>query len=243
MLARVRDTAPCVRARWGGKLSRHVELEIRRLAGPSDPELPRLVEIYEDVILESERKPRAEIMEMVEDPSCIFAIAKRADLAVGFAILFLFRRSSAAVLEYMGVRRDHQGRGVGRALFRAISGRDFIASRPLLLEVDSESEDVEDGERSLRRRRKAFYRALGCREVGGFIYSMPTLGERPPPKMNLLVSGGDLGAMVADADVRSWVRSLYEEMYHRPASDPSIWRMTSALPPSLPLIQPVQRIP
>lgn len=206
------------------------ELRVRPLSSESEREFEALVRIYEDVLPASERKDRQALRAMLARDDCVFSIGELGGEIAGFAIRTALAATKADLLEYMGVARTKQGRGVGRALFAAVAQASAGHDRLLLLEVDSEAEDVGPAERRRRERRKAFYRELGCREVSALAYVMPNLHGVEPPRMNLLLCGRDLPAAVSKAEVRRWLEAIYAEVYGRDADDPRIGAMLSGLP-------------
>ena len=78
------------------------------------------------------------------------------------------------LLEYLAVAANAQGGGTGSALFTAsLAASGMDPGTLLLIEVDSEADTVDAGERAVRLKRKQFYRRLGCLEVAGFDYILP----------------------------------------------------------------------
>ena len=120
---------------------------------------------------------------MVESDDYEFLVALDGHDVQAFSIVKRFSDADGCLLEYMAVERPLRGRGVGGRLFRAACTTPAIVTRHVLLEVESEGE--EGLERTVRARRKAFYRALGCREVSGLAYLMPSVAVSRPPPMNV----------------------------------------------------------
>ena len=187
-----------------------------------------LLRIYREAIPQSERKGDDTLRGMLQRVDYQFQIARMGDAVAGFSIVKCFTEADGCLLEYMAVDRPIRGRGIGGALFRAACGSATTASRYVLLEVDSDAQPVPD--RDIRARRKSFYRALGCLEVAGLSYLMPSVTEQRPPEMNLLVYRRMLPATIDKSRLRQWLECIYAEVYQKPTDDARIALMLSALP-------------
>jgi ribosomal protein S18 acetylase RimI-like enzyme len=192
-----------------------------------------LLRIYREAIPQSERKTDDTLNGMLQRSDYEFQVARSGDDVVGFSIVKCFSDTDACLLEYMAVDRPLRGRGIGREVFRAAADSALTAARYVLIEVDSDTRSAPD--RAIRTRRKAFYRALGCREVAGLSYLMPSVTGQRPPEMNLLVYRLRLGATLEKARLRQWLRSIYAEVYQKSADDARIELMVSTLPDSIEL--------
>ena len=169
--------------------------------------------IYEAEIPRGEQKTREQILASLAHPDVRFwAYARRGDV-IGLSILYVPRGEGVMLLEYLAVAANAQGGGNGSALLTA----SFAASRVdpgtlLLIEVDSEADTVDAGERAVRLKRKQFYRRLGCLEVAGFDYILPLENYGPAPKMNLLVLGVEEDDLET-ARLKQAVTGIYQHVY------------------------------
>lgn len=145
-------------------------------------------------------------------------------------MIFDCESAGVSLLDYLFSRMDMRGSGLGAALFRAVAGE--LGDRRLLIEVDSEREASAD--QAIRKRRKDFYRRLGCRQLVGLPYILPLPGEGDPPLMDILVLGEERDA-VATAEVRDWLLAMIGEAYPDVAAAPLVSRMLDDLGPSIPL--------
>ena len=203
------------------------DIAYRRI-GPADAAaFEGLHTIYVDVFPLSERKPRDRLLAMLNTAAYVFIVGEAGGDVLCFAITRILEGAGAALLEYMGVRRDLQGKGLGGRTFRGVVGHPSLAGMTLLLEVEDERGLDPSGDEA---RRKAFYRDLGCREVAGLAYVMPTVADGAPPPMNILTHGAASGAPVARATLTGWLQAIYAQVYGRPRTDPAIAAMVSPLP-------------
>lgn len=181
--------------------------------------------IYETAIPRAEQKTRAQIVAGLRHPGFRFWAFEYEGEVAGIAIHYASAAENVLLLEYLAIAPKLQGKGLGSELFKA----SFEASRLdqktlLLIEVDSDKEDVSAKEKRIRLSRKQFYRRLGCREADGFDYILPLENYGPPPRMNLLVLGARSGS-VQTARLRRAVQDIYVNVYRCPPDDPRLDRM------------------
>ena len=211
-----------------GKSNEEIPVRILPLQPDMTASFKDLLRIYREAIPQGERKSDDTLAEMLQRTCYEFQIACSGDAVAGFSIVRGFAEVDACLLEYMAVDRPLRGRGIGGELFRAACRSAIAATRYVLIEVDSDAELVADQE--IRRRRKAFYRALGCREVAGLCYLMPLVTEQSPPEMNLLVFRPALPRTISKSRLRQWLECIYTWVYQESGSDPRIDLMLKALP-------------
>jgi len=203
-------------------------LAVQRLESAEDPGFQALLAIYRAALPGSERKPDAQLAEMIARPEYLFLVVTLGGAVAGFSISLYLTQSDACLLEYMAIDAEQRGHGLGQFLFRHLVEMPPQAGRYLLAEVDSEK--LPSADRDDRVRRKRFYRNLGCREVEGFDYLMPPLSRNTPPAMDLMVYRRDLPEAIAKTLVREWVEDIYTHVYSRQPADPRIATMMENLP-------------
>jgi hypothetical protein len=96
----------------------------------------------------------------------------------------------------------------------------------MLIEVDSDREQAAD--RDMRVRRKNFYRRLGCRELEGVDYILPLASKGQPPEMDLLLHTANKLNKIEVNDLRSWIKTIYTDVYDRSSQDHRIEIMLSS---------------
>ena len=181
--------------------------------------------LYETSIPRAEQKTYDEVLAGLGRDDVRFWTFTRGDETLGMSILFADRAQNTMLLEYLAVSPTARSGGIGSALFTAsFEASRFDAATQLLIEVDSEAEDVSEAERVLRLKRKQFYRRLGCREVQGFDYILPLDHYGPAPRMSLLVLGAD-GSALDTAHLRRALTTIYREVYAQREDDPRLGAM------------------
>ena len=203
-------------------------MNVHRVRSAGEPAFDGLSRVYTQALPASERKSMDALRAMIERPEYLFLVVEQADAVVGFAIAIALAGCDAALLEYMAVDEKQRGRGIGRLLFRAITGWPEAHDRFLLMEVDSGRVVCEDA--LDRARRKSFYRRLGCREIDGLGYVMPRVSAEEPPQMEMLVYRRDLPERVEKTRVRGWLDACYAQVYGQAVPDERIDAMLAELP-------------
>lgn len=149
-------------------------------------------------------------------------------MLIAAAVIFDCAGAAVSLLDYLFSRQDQRGAGLGAALFGAAITD--LSGRRLLVEVDSDREASAD--REIRRRRKNFYRRLGCRELVGLPYILPLPGAGDPPLMDLMVLG-ETRDVVATREVGDWLLAMIGEAYPDAPAEILVTRMTENLGPSI----------
>jgi GNAT superfamily N-acetyltransferase len=211
-------------------------VKLEQLASSQGETFRQLYAIYAASIAAREQKRESWIAAMIDAPEYRVWVAKAGGLVRGFSILFVPAAGGFALLEYMAVTPDRRNHGLGAELFRRTVERAVTPEErplPVLLEVDSDREDVSD--RAIRTRRERFYRRLGCLRIAGLRYLMPLGGEGSPPEMDLLIYTAEpLGRLarteVARSELKRWLETIYRDVYHCPSDDPRLAQMVAGLP-------------
>ncbi|WP_168694363.1 GNAT family N-acetyltransferase [Sphingomonas flavalba] len=182
-----------------------------------------LIALYEDALPPAERKPSAAILAYPRRADRRVIGARAADgRLIGFAILYVAAR--VALLEYMATHPDARGGGLGGQLFAAALAA--AEGRPMLIEVDSDRAATEDDP---ARRRKRFYRRLGCVEIAGLAYRMPALNAARPPAMELLAHLNGRDRPIGRAELAGWLTGIFTEVYAQAAAERPVAAMLAAL--------------
>jgi len=208
-------------------------MRIQQIRERDKAEFDGLVRVYEASLAASERKSVAALLEMLARPEYVFLVVIEEERVVGFAVAMALIGSDAAQLEYMAVDAEFRRRGMGAELFGAVAEWQKFAGRFVLVEVDSEHED--SAEREQRARRKAFYRRVGARELGGLRYVMPAVTAATPPLMELMVYRRELPECIEKERVRGWLEAYYAQVYGVAAGDGRIDAMVDGCAECIPL--------
>jgi len=205
--------------------------QTRKIISPSDPAFQALLDIYTEAHPASERKSTEALHRMIARPSYLFLVTSERGSVVGLTISACLAGCDACLLEYMAVKAECRGRGIGARMFSELAARPELSGRFLMLEVDSDKPPEPDVQE--RTRRKNFYRRLGCKEVRGFAYKMPAVSAPAPPPMEIMLYRKPLPESIEVAVFRSWIECCYEQIYGVSGSSADIDLMFHKLDGSL----------
>jgi hypothetical protein len=204
-------------------------LTFTALTAAHGAELKQLIAIYQEAIDPSEQKTPAELEAMIADLRYHFIVCQSDGDVSGFSISFQPAGADFWLLEYMAVSSRSRSKGLGQATFFDAYRRGLArdASAVMLLEVDRPGGSTNPSNDTLARFR--FYRRLGCRCVEGLDYILPLeTGSTPPPMLLLTYCVPPL-ATISKARLKTWLSTVYSDVYAQSASDPRLERMTSQL--------------
>jgi GNAT superfamily N-acetyltransferase len=181
--------------------------------------------IYETAIPKAEQKTRRQMLAGLKHPGFRFWAFEHEGEIAGIAVLYASASNNTLLLEYLAISPKLQGKGLGSTFFEAAFEASRMDARTLMvIEVDSEKEDVSAKEKRIRLSRKAFYRRLGAREVEGFDYILPLENFGPAPRMSLLLLGAKAGR-IETARLRAAVQDIYVNVYRCSPDDPRVAQM------------------
>jgi ribosomal protein S18 acetylase RimI-like enzyme len=202
------------------------DIDILAISSPTDPHFSEVYRIYRESIPDREQKSRPAMERLVASSQYRTWAAIDHGQVVGMAVFFAPAGESFALLEYMAVDPRYRNRGVGGILFRSTldSLRRRRPETVLILEVDSDL-DTSAQDREIRRRRKSFYRRLGCRVIKGCDYLLPLPGKGEPPRMELMAHPTARESPIPRRELEQWLRSIYRDVYSCSENDPRIARM------------------
>ena len=129
----------------------------------------------------------------------------------GFSLVLHLKESNSSFLDYLAVRRDLRGGGIGGALYEAT--REYcqgIGSRGLYVDVDPDEEEFAKDEADLaeRRKRMRFYEYYGARPLVNNDYHLPA-GE-PPTTAYLLFDDLNRTEPLSRSEARTAVRWILQ---------------------------------
>ncbi len=219
-------------------------LTLHRLTTDLDPRFAALLRLYAEAFPSRERKPVAQLHSMLRQSGYSFLLAEHDSRPIGLAILFHAQTAEVSLLEYLAVAPEARGQGFGRNLLHTLRQTPELATRPLLVEVESDRGSIpgqptpgQPAPGQLERhRRKQFYRSAGAREIAGLRYRMPPVTPEPPPAMELMLFADPVPTALPRTRLAAWLVAIYREVYAKPASDPALREMLGGLPQELRLI-------
>lgn len=193
-----------------------------------------LYEIYKTSFPLAEQKPEEEIRRLLSHPDYSVFTVEKNQKTVGFAIYFRSCEAPFYLLEYMAIDPIQRSGGLGNHLFNrsveTLIGE--FGAKPIWIEIDTPSgSDTTTPE----YRRERFYRNAGCKRVMEFNYILGLKTLHTPPPMSLMVYAPDRNTITKD-ELRTHVRSMYQNVYGRSGDETEIDHMFTNLDTTLKLI-------
>jgi GNAT superfamily N-acetyltransferase len=206
------------------------ECRVELLAGADRGLLAAVTAIYEEAFPPSERKPSSFLDDAVAREDYEMLVARTGDDVAAFALTYSSSAQSLCLLEYLATARALRNRSFGSMLFETVLDRHRGAS--ILIEAEAKAPATDQAS---VLRRQAFYRRLGCRQLGEVPYKMPRVGSQAPPPMHLLV-GGEVPPLIPRDRLQAWLRDIYENVYGLEDPDPLVHQVLRDQPSSIPLL-------
>jgi hypothetical protein len=186
----------------------------------------RVAAIYADSFSDGLRVPFAELSQPAEGNRMLVALAGPAP--VGFAALRLLGSVGWSFLRYFAIERSRRSQGAGREFWPLLLRELAVGGWParIVFEVEDPAEAAGDAaECLLRRRRIAFWTAVGARLLPVPDYVMPDYTGAGTEPVLLMAS-----AEVPTTDeVRSLVRGVYADRYGLSPADPLVFRALATI--------------
>lgn len=186
--------------------------------------------ILEESIAVQEQLPSEEFARLLAtDEYRVYAFQANGE-AGGVAVIYLSVRTPFVLLDYMAIRYDRRGRGLGATLFAAVV--DIArAERPealwLVFEVDDDREGSRE-RRSLNRRRIAFYRRCGAHLLENVPYRFPA-SSTGPVAMRLMAYPLRFGATITAAYLQEVITDTFRTIH--PGNDDLMRWIVERVPP------------
>ncbi|HEY5713359.1 MAG TPA: GNAT family N-acetyltransferase [Allosphingosinicella sp.] len=203
---------------------------LRDITGHDHRALENIRELYGESFPANERKPESFIREAADRDDYSLLAMIEGPRVVAFAIVYRSADQELSLLEYMATAPDRMSRGLGSAVFKEVAARNM--GRVLILEV--EAEESSGSSDAPARRRKSFYRNLGCRQLQGLNYRMPKVSSTAPPPMHLLVV--ESRTKVKRNTIGRWLEDIFRNVYGVIEPEQAVQSMLSDCPESIPLV-------
>jgi ribosomal protein S18 acetylase RimI-like enzyme len=178
--------------------------------------------IYRDEFSASSRLSIARVCQLLRTGSYQLFIAQENEEVLGFALVWKCPRPVFVHLDYIAVRQDRKGHGLGTALYRwLITHLKDFAPRAYLFTLEVEEDLI------------AFYRRSQTYLLADVPYLFP--GPRGPIPMHLMVYDRQKRAVLARKTVQGIIRALYQGLHNRQADDALLRSFISCIPQQISL--------
>lgn len=210
------------------------DIKALRITDPSSSVFAASLEILRESISPSEQLGDEKLRRLLErDDYRMYSLVMNAAVAAT-AILYLPKAEPFAWLDYMAVRPELRGRGLGSLLFQELvktATSEMPGASYLIFEVDDDRNDSTRLD-SISRQRIEFYRRLGARLLSNAEYLFPS-PTGPAVPMRLMVYRLRPGAELSQESLREALENIYQEIHGRKKDDPILRSTVDNLPSHL----------
>lgn len=199
------------------------------LHAPSGELFESAMRIYLDCFPANERQPSEVVHERVRSGKSVFFAAVDQDECVGMAMLWDFKGIPFVLLDYLAIREDRQGTGIGSGFFRFLSEEISRRRKRIVIEVEHPGSGTNTAQ---RRRRIRFYLDNGAGILQGVPYLLPPLDGTTATDMLLMISPAKDCPVMRHDEIRELIMRLYLELYRRDGQDSLLNSFISQIPES-----------
>jgi ribosomal protein S18 acetylase RimI-like enzyme len=181
------------------------------------------IQIYQAEFPADSRLSLAKVRTLLTDGQYQLFVSQRDQEVLGFALVWINHSPAFVHLDYIAVRQDQQGQGVGTTLYRwLIAHLRELCPRASLLTLEVDDELV------------PFYRKNETQVLHQISYLFP--GRFGPLPMHLMVYDRQHRKALKRTLVRDVIRALYHNLHRRPANDPLLRSILPRIPLSVQLV-------
>ena len=191
-------------------------MEVKEILDVDSTEFQQSLQIYSSSFPPVETKPIDRIKNMLrDDENYHLYVAINKNKVLGFSLLYVFKNLGIALLDYMAVAPEYQGKGIGSIIFwHNIHELESKISRPIGLFLEVQREDGVDAIEAIRRKRRlGFYTKLGVRLLEGVNYLIPPQHGSEPEKTYLMILPLKKVSFFTKEKVVKYIKAIYDSVY------------------------------
>ena len=200
-------------------------MSILKLTDFNTAEFDYSLEIYKSSFPSNETRPTHNIVDLLTyDKNYQLFVCLKDDLVVGISLMYVFRSLGFGLLDYMAVKPDYQGQGLGREIFEGTFER-FASDIPngtgLVMEIQREDiPNLQEREINERKNRIRFYMKMGVKILEGVNYFLPPIQHGIKPEaMYLMIRLHSERQYLPKESVFQYIRAIYSTIYQYHAND------------------------
>lgn len=200
-----------------------VPVSVVRVVHYSSRSFRDAMQIYQAEFPTDSRLSLAKIRALLKTGQYQLFVSQRDQEVLGFALVWVSHSPAFVHLDYIAVRHDQKGQGIGTALYRWLTAHlQELCPRASLLTLEVDDELI------------PFYRRSETRVLHKTPYLFP--GRFGPLPMHLMVYDQQHRETLTRTLVRDVIRALYHNLHRRSANDPLLRSFLSRIPLSVQLV-------
>lgn len=175
--------------------------------------------IYTESFPLNERQPENIIKERVEKKLYQMYIGQLNNSVALMALFYPLKKTNFILFDYMATAKKFRNKGIGTKFIQHMINilENNISSTHMILEVENPRYGTN---KEQKKRRVAFYKRLGAKEMNNVRYVLPPLsGSDLPTEMILMVLPDYNNGIIDGNLVRELIIQIYKEVYNRDKSD------------------------
>ncbi|SRR6266498_3248045 len=204
---------------------------VLRITDLGSQKFAECIAILRESIPRGEQLPTQRMRELLTGDSYQLLSLGTSEGTLAVAIVYFSAELPFCLLDYMAVRADVRGQGVGSALFHAVVEIARQANPVpdwLLLEVDDDREGTAES-RTVDRRRIESYQHLGARLLHNVPYRFPSAFVAPVP-MRLMAYPLRASATLSADDLRRTIADVFLNVHGRGSGDELLLWFEASVP-------------
>jgi GNAT superfamily N-acetyltransferase len=200
-------------------------MSIVKLTDFNSAEFDCSLEIYKSSFPPNETRPTQKIVDLLKrDKNYQLFICLKDNSVAGISLMYVFRSLGFGLLDYMAVKPDYQGQGLGREIFVGTFER-FASDIPngtgLVMEIQREDiPNLEEREMNVRKNRIRFYMKMGVKILEDVNYFLPPIQHGIKPEaMYLMIKPLTERQYLLKESIFEYIRAIYSTIYQYHAND------------------------
>jgi GNAT superfamily N-acetyltransferase len=211
------------------------QIKLSEITDVASREFQEALEIYNDSFPSNERHMEDVIIDRFQKKLYRIFVVHSGNQVAGMAILYSLSGGDFVLFDYMAVKKEFRGKGIGGDLVKAMIQyvQAEAKKKYLILEVENPEYGNNKNERLARIR---FYRKLGIKQLKQVRYILPPLQGTIPTEMILMVAPEYPGRILKGTLVKKIMTQLYRELYNRNENDKLLQSFLNDVPEVVELI-------
>lgn len=174
------------------------------------------MDIYHVSFPANEKQPVSLLAERISRGDCSLQVAIVDQKVVGMALVWVFKDTRYGLLDYLAVKPEYRGSGIGAFCMKAIQNNMISQQKILIIEVEDPAFG-EDQENKLRR--IDFYERCGALYLSNTPYMLPALDGTTATPMLIFAMVAPNTEDLPGQEIKDLFTTIFERVYGKTAED------------------------